>query len=63
MSRLIVLAVAGAAVLTLAACGSSGSVTSPASAISWADRQGSIINNEAKQLATTAQNYACAHSC
>lgn len=38
-------------------------LTSAANAISWADGQGSTINNEAKQLATTAQNYASAHSC
>jgi hypothetical protein len=34
-----------------------------ASAISWADGQGNTINGEAQSLATTAQNYANAHSC
>lgn len=32
-----------------------------ASAISWAQGQGKMINSEAQQLATTAQNYASSH--
>jgi hypothetical protein len=30
-------------------------------AINWANGQGSTINNEAKQLTTTTQNYASSH--
>jgi hypothetical protein len=36
-------------------------LTSAANAISWAQGQGEIINGEAQQLATTAQNYANSH--
>jgi hypothetical protein len=38
-------------------------LTSAASAITWADGQGSSINNQAQALATTAENYANNHLC
>jgi hypothetical protein len=38
-------------------------LASAASAIKWADGQGSSINNQAQALATTAKNYANNHLC